>query len=127
MEVNPDGVWEDIAKHLPKRTARQVRERYRHYLCPELDLSPWTPEDECLLRAKFEEHDPLWSILKVFFPNRSTMNVKNHWTTMISRQTCNARDTAQPFHLNQLILIPQYQCKQFHTEPSFHLWLHLDC
>jgi hypothetical protein len=93
VEMNPNGSWEDVAKHFPNRTARQVRERYCHYLCPELNLSPWTPEDECLLRAKFEEYGPQWSILKMFFPNRSAVNIKNHWTTMISRQNRNMWET----------------------------------
>jgi hypothetical protein len=93
IEMIPEGSWEDIAKHLPGRTSRQVRERYRHYLCPELNLSPWTSEEESLLRSKFEEYGPQWSILKMFFPNRSAVNIKNHWTTMISRQSRDAWET----------------------------------
>jgi hypothetical protein len=50
-------------------------------------LGAWTPEEESLLRAKFEEHGPQWSILKSHFPNRSAVNVKNHWTTMIARES----------------------------------------
>jgi hypothetical protein len=98
VETLPGAPWDEIARQLPGRTARQVRERYRHYLCPELNLGAWTTEEESLLRATFEEHGPQWSILKSYFPNRSAVNVKNHWTTMIARDSREAwehRTTAQ--------------------------------
>jgi hypothetical protein len=55
-----------------------------------LNLTTWTAEEESLLQAKFEEYGPQWSILKSFFSNRSAVNVKNHWTVMISRESRNA-------------------------------------
>jgi hypothetical protein len=50
-----------------------------------LNLSTWTPEEDAQLREKFEVYGPQWSILKSFFINRSAINVKNHWTTLISQ------------------------------------------
>jgi hypothetical protein len=93
VEGNPGCSWDDIAKCLPGRTSRQVRERYRHYLSPELNLSQWTSEEDNVLRNKFDEYGPQWSILKMFFPNRSAVNIKNHWTTMISRESRQAWET----------------------------------
>jgi hypothetical protein len=72
---------------MPGRTPRQVRERYAHYLSPDLNLAAWTPEEDALLREKFDVYGPQWSILKSFFGNRSAANVKNHWTTLISRES----------------------------------------
>jgi hypothetical protein len=83
----PENSWRAIAEMFPGRTSRQLRERYRHYLCPSLNLTEWTPAEDALLQEKFEEYGPQWSILKSFFSNRSAVNVKNHWTTMISRQS----------------------------------------
>jgi hypothetical protein len=83
----PENSWRAIAEMFPGRTSRQLRERYLHYLCRSLNLAEWTPAEDALLQEKFEEYGPQWSILKSFFSNRSAMNVKNHWTTMISRQS----------------------------------------
>jgi hypothetical protein len=88
-------------------------------------LSPWTPEDECLLRAKFEEYGPWWSILKVLFPNKSALNVKNHSTTMISRQTCNARNTrttisSEPAHPDSSIPVQTISHRVFIPTVRIH-------
>jgi hypothetical protein len=56
-------------------------------------LSPWTPEEESLLRSKYEEHGPQWSIIEMSLPNRSAVNVKISWTTTISRQSRDTWDT----------------------------------
>jgi hypothetical protein len=66
-------------------------------MSPGLNLSAWTPEEDALLREKFEVYGPQWSILKSFFINRSAINVKNHWTTLISqdcRQAWESRSSA---------------------------------
>jgi hypothetical protein len=122
VETMGDGPWEDVARCVPGRTSRQVRERYRHYLCPELNLTAWTPEEEALLRAKFEEYGPQWSILKSFFPNRSAVNVKNHWTTMVSRESRNdweARNSvssAQPIAVSES-LVTTKDDRSIETQP----------
>jgi hypothetical protein len=82
----PDNSWSEIAARFPGRTTRQVRERYEHYLKPTLNLGKWTSSEDLLLEKKFEEHGPEWSELKQFFPGRSGVNVKNRWTTLMSRK-----------------------------------------
>jgi hypothetical protein len=50
----PTDSWAELAKMMPGRIPRQIRDRYQHYMSPGLNLSAWTPEEDTLLREKFE-------------------------------------------------------------------------
>jgi hypothetical protein len=77
-------------KRIPEKFPRTVEHKQPFYMSPGLNLSPWTPEENAQLVEKFEVYGPQWSILKSFFINRSAINVKNHWTTLISQDCCQA-------------------------------------
>jgi hypothetical protein len=78
-----DWVW--VASHMPNRTARQCRERYKTYLCPELNISPWTEEEDRLLMSKYEELGSRWTEFRPFFKQRTVNNIKNRWHTLERR------------------------------------------
>lgn len=84
MQYGP-GDFKKIAAFMPGRTARQVRERYRNYLAPEINNGPWSRQEDDLLRAKFAEFGPKWSKISTFFPSRSDVSVKNRWTSICGR------------------------------------------
>lgn len=67
------------------RTPRQCRERYKHYLDPEIKNPKWTIEEEILLEQKYAEYGPKWAIISKFFKSRTDVNVKNHWTILSQR------------------------------------------
>jgi hypothetical protein len=89
VERDPTLNWNQIARMMPGRTARQVRERYKNYLSPRLNNGSWTEQEDEVLRQKFAEHGPRWAVLKNFFPGRTDVNVKNRWATLLS-QDCRA-------------------------------------
>jgi hypothetical protein len=78
-----DWVW--IASHMPNRTARQCRERYKTYLCPELNVSPWTEAEDLLLMTKYDELGSRWTEFRPFFKKRTVNNIKNRWHTLARR------------------------------------------
>lgn len=79
--------WKLIAEFLPNRTTRQCRERYRYYLDPNLNYAPWTSDEDELLLKKYNELGPRWSAISALFKNRTHVNVKNHFVTIMSRKS----------------------------------------
>jgi hypothetical protein len=78
-----DWVW--IASHMPHRTARQCRERYKTYLCPEVNVTPWTEEEDRLLLSKYAANGSKWADFRPFFEKRTVNNIKNRWHTLTRR------------------------------------------
>ena len=74
--------WNEVSAKLGTRTARQCRERFKNYLSPSIKNDPWTEEDDKLLKEKYKEYGPKWSLIASFFPSRSDVNIKNHWTRL---------------------------------------------
>lgn len=67
------------------RTSRQCRERYKHYLDPEIKNPKWTIEEDILLQKKYAEYGPKWTVIAKFFKSRTDVNVKNRWTILSQR------------------------------------------
>ena len=77
--------WSAIEKEMPGRNVRQCRERYKHYLSPEISQQPWTPAEDELLLAKVNEIGSRWVTISKFFNNRTDINVKNRWVVLMRR------------------------------------------
>jgi hypothetical protein len=71
--------WEDIARFIPDRSARQCRDRYKNYLLESLVRDPWTPEEDALVVQKFHQIGPKWVEIGKMLSGRSGNNVKNRW------------------------------------------------
>ena len=87
--------WNMIAMALPGRTARQCRDRFQNYLMPGINHSAWTKEEDKLLKEKFKEYGPKWSVIARFFERRSTNCLKNHWNYARSRKS-KSKEPAEP-------------------------------
>lgn len=82
--------WDQIAQHVPGRTGRQCRDRYRNYLVPGYFNGQWTQEEDDLIKEKFMELGPRWSHMTRFFSNRSANAIKNRWNYFVCRQSSNS-------------------------------------
>ena len=80
-----EGSWKEIAKNMPDRTPRQCRERYKNYLAPAIQNGPWTDAEDQLLSEKVRIFGFQWAKIAIFFPSRSSVNVKNRWTVITSK------------------------------------------
>ena len=79
--------WNEISARLGNRTPRQCRERFRNYLSPNISNDPWNNDDDERLRKLFKQYGPKWSLIATYFPNRSDVNVKNHWSQINNKNT----------------------------------------
>jgi hypothetical protein len=77
--------WSIISRSLVGRSARQCRERWRHYLWPQISPEPWSAEEDSRLRDAFDLTGPRWSIIAQRFPGRTEVNVKNRWSILKRR------------------------------------------
>lgn len=94
--------WVTIAQHFQNRSARQCRDRWKHYLSPDVIVGGWTDEDDQLLIMKVQELGPRWSTITNFFPGRTDIGVKNHYISIT-----NGRKNKETKDRNQrAILLP---------------------
>jgi hypothetical protein len=91
--------WEAIAQYMPGRTARQCRDRYKNYLLDSLVSTPWTQEEDQILREKYAELGPKWVEISKGLNGRSGNDVKNRWYKHLSKW-------GQPQALSRLPPIP---------------------
>lgn len=66
------------------RTGKQCRERYINHLDPNTKKTPWTLEENNVLRDMYPEFGSKWSKYMPFLPGRSDNCIKNRYH-MISR------------------------------------------
>ena len=74
--------WTMIVERMPGRNVRQCKERWMNYLSPNLNRSPWTPEEDALLIKKQKELGSKWVKISQFFQNRTDAMVKNRFQVL---------------------------------------------
>ena len=79
IEENGASNWQALALELPGRNARQVRDRYRYYLCPDVVSREWTKEEDEILISLVLTCGHKWAQFSKIFNGRSDCDVKNHW------------------------------------------------
>lgn len=82
VEIHGTNQWTLIAQQLQNRTARQVRDRYRCYLAPDVVHSEWTIEEEKKLMTLISQIGKAWAQLGKYFPGRTDVDLKNHWNKL---------------------------------------------
>jgi len=79
--AKPFTSWTALSEFLPGRTGKQIRERWFNSLDPNINKSPFTPEDDSLLWESHKQYGKKWVEIasKAFNGFRSANQVKNRW------------------------------------------------
>lgn len=87
--------WNKIASMMGQRTPRQCRERFRHYLSPNLNNGAWTQSEDELLLNLVKMLGTHWTQISQSFPGRTDFNVKNRWLVLIRKKSSISKDVRQ--------------------------------
>jgi hypothetical protein len=90
------GDFKLLASHMPGRTPRQLRERYRNYLSPAVHHGPWSRWEDAQLIMRHSDFGPKWSKISAFLPFRSEVDVKNRWTSLFGRKASKPETVNEP-------------------------------
>lgn len=71
--------WKTISSYMDGRNSKQCRERYISHLRPGLYKGPMSLEEKVKLDELQKELGNHWSQINVYFPNRSSLFLKNFW------------------------------------------------
>jgi hypothetical protein len=74
--------WVAIAECMPGRSSRQCKERWMHYLSPDITQRNWTEEEDERLIQKVDEMGRRWQLLVPFFPGRTDVGLKNRYNVL---------------------------------------------
>jgi hypothetical protein len=77
--------WDFISGSLKGRTARQCRDRWKIYLAPTVNRTPWTAEEDRLLFEKARGLGRKSTVICQYFENRTSSNVKNRWNSIMRK------------------------------------------
>ncbi len=85
--------WSEIARHIPGRTGKQARERWKNHLDPTLKKGKWTAEEDAIITANFQLIGKKWSTIARLLPGRSDNDVKNRFNGTIRARERRAGST----------------------------------
>ena len=81
-----DKDWDLISSFIKGRNRRQCRERWKKFLCPSLNNSPWTQEEDDLLKSKVAAFGHKWKFFTQFFVGRTDINIKNRYNFLKKKE-----------------------------------------
>lgn len=71
--------WEEISRHMQRRTARQCRDRYKNYLIDDFKKGSWTENEDRQIVSLYHKIGPHWLTISKSMPGRSGNDIKNRW------------------------------------------------
>jgi hypothetical protein len=87
--------WGCISKSIIGRNPKQCRERWNNFLDPSLNMGPWTPEEDTLLREGWGRYGSSWSTIAKLLQGRTQTKIRDRWKYLSSRNAHKRRAAEQ--------------------------------
>ncbi|KAG7392110.1 hypothetical protein PHYPSEUDO_002334 [Phytophthora pseudosyringae] len=78
--------WRQVSNHIPGRTAKQCRERWRNRLDPSINKSPFTEEEDEAIQQAYDKYGNRWTQIAELLPGRTEDAVKLRWKALNPNQ-----------------------------------------
>jgi hypothetical protein len=95
--------WETVSQNFQGRNPRQLRDRWHHYLRPDVVTGNWTDENDRTLLRKVDEIGLRWSAIAQLFPGRTDIGVKNRYISLLGRAKKESSDGVEYGRISQLL------------------------
>lgn len=83
--------WNQIARRMKGRNPRQCRDRWHHYLNPNLNHGEWTIDEDSYIMSKYEEIGAHWNEIARSLTGRTGNNVRNRYLVLLRNKEKLAR------------------------------------
>lgn len=111
--------WKLISSLMPGRNARQVRERYKHYLSQNIQKDPWTEEEDQLIIQKVNKWGQKWTEIAKLMPGRTNVNIKNRYHLLMRKMKKNSNSQTESSTTSDT---PSFQYQElFLNEPYINM------
>lgn len=78
--------WKKVSEYMVTRNPRQCRDRYKNYLAPYLNNSPWCKDDDQKLISLVQNYGRKWSLIAKEFPGRTDINIKSRYALLVRQE-----------------------------------------
>lgn len=78
--------WSLLAKYMPSRSGKQIRDRFLNTLDPNINKDKFTPDEDKKLIQLYTKYGTSWSKLSNYFPGRTGDMIKNRFYSCLRKK-----------------------------------------
>ena len=78
--------WNAIAREMPERNRKQIRDRYNNTLDPKFKKNDWTFQEDLKLIQIYKKYGPKWALISSIFEGRSETMIKNRYNNHLKKK-----------------------------------------